>query len=72
MAKGFDETTTLAVRWRKAEKDRVITYPKISSGWLMHDFLCEPAFQALIKELAERGYDLSTLRFSVKLKEGEQ
>lgn len=69
MGRGFDETTTLGVRWSKQEKDWVTTYPRKEDGFMLHDDLLRTdTFRGLLKELKERGYDTETLRFSVKKK----
>lgn len=69
MGRGFDETTTLGVRWSKQEKDWMTTYPRKEDGFMLHgDLLRTDTFRGLLKELKERGYDTETLRFSVKKK----
>lgn len=67
MSKGFDENTTLGVKWSKRESDGVITYPRKEDGFMLHDdLLRSETFKKLIGELKERGYDTDTLRFSVQ------
>lgn len=69
MGRGFDETTTLGVRWSKQESDWMVTYPRKVDGFMLHDdLLRSDTFKELVKELKERGYDTETLRFSVKKK----
>lgn len=55
-------TDTLRMRWSKRHGDFLIDYPSSPDGWLISDAL-SPALQ---RELKERGYDLTTLRFSIK------
>lgn len=60
----------IRVRWSKHENDWYIHYPRKSDGWLTYDLLKgHDTFQKWIKQLEERGYDLTTLRISVRLKE---
>ena len=70
------ETNELKVKWSKKENDHLISFPKSSDGSLIHDYLFYDQYwfggkskKALIKELEERGYDLTTLKFSIKKKE---
>ena len=63
----FDEETTLRMRWNKREKDWMTDYPNKSDGFLIqYDLIQTDTFQHLIAELQERGYDITTLQFSVK------
>ena len=69
----------LSVRWSKSEDDFVIYYPRSCDGHLVHHAFCgermrfeagnKPPFDfdpSFISELKARGYDVRTLRFSVK------
>lgn len=69
IARGFDYTTTLGVCWSKRENDFNIYYPRKVDGWVMHDILRSDAFKEFKEEVKNRGYDLETIRFSVKLKD---
>ncbi|HZG67765.1 MAG TPA: hypothetical protein VEZ12_13540 [Herpetosiphonaceae bacterium] len=53
----------LTVRWSKRERDLMIDYPAKCDGALMASALDE-----LRPELEARGYDITTLRFSVARK----
>lgn len=73
----------LKVRWSKKENDLLITYPRRSDGALMNylfgDILRWAGIDGkdkgwlnyetfnFLKELKERGYDLTTLKFEVRL-----
>ena len=74
-------STELKVRWSKKEKDILFEYPRRCDGALLHyymgsdipihDFSFEKSYElrkSLFKELEDRGYDLTTLKFSIKLK----
>ena len=77
--------TELKVRYSKREKDLLIEYPRRCDGSLMYYHLCceHPHYnfgmkdklyemeKSLVKELEERGYDIKTLKFSIKLKKVE-
>jgi hypothetical protein len=72
---------TLRARWSKRERDILYSYPRHGSeGALLHyhfGVLQPAAFPAaripegktLLQELEERGFDLTTLRFSIAVKE---
>ncbi|MGE7840701.1 hypothetical protein ACQKNX_07910 [Lysinibacillus sp. NPDC093712] len=45
-----------------------ISYPSKTDGWVMHDLLRNDVFKEFKDEVKERGYDIETLRISVKLK----
>lgn len=69
MAKGFDAQITAGVHWSKAERDWMCTAPTgATRALLAFDLVGSDTFKNLLKELEDRGYDLSTLRFSVKKK----
>lgn len=69
----------LRVRWSKAEDDLLISYPRSCDGHLAYGALCgdrmrlavgekppwdfDPSF---VEELKRRGYDIRTLKFSVR------
>lgn len=74
-------TDTLSIRWGKRERDMLIDYPSKPDGWLVHDVFfgdrCRLSMEgpfnvvwdpSLVKQLEERGYDLTTLKFSIKRK----
>lgn len=70
MTRGFNPKTTLGVCWSKRENDWMIYYPCREDGWLIYDDLLKSdIFQNLVKELEKRGYDIQTLRFSIKKKQ---
>lgn len=62
----------LKLKWSKKEQDIVIEYPRKCDGNLVHYYLCceninyrggnLPSF---LQELEERGYDLTTIKFSI-------
>ena len=77
----------LSVRWSKKENDLLISYPRPCDGSLicsrvlstvhLHNFLPEEGERPyrefnLLKELEERGYDIKTLKISIKLKEKKE
>lgn len=74
----------LSLIWDKRQKDFVVKFPRSCDGALIVNHICsdilkhvmpskkEPPFNfeafKLIDELEHRGYDLTTLRFSIELK----
>lgn len=60
----------LKVRWSKREKALIYDGVKTSGGMLAHHFEYVPTYHAasLVKDLEERGYDLTTLRFQIRKK----
>lgn len=65
----------LTMKWSKRERDMMINFPTKPDGHLLHTVLNGQRFDAegrpepsLVDELAERGYDLTTLRFTVTRK----
>jgi hypothetical protein len=68
--------TTLYVFWSKKERDFMYAYPtSAADGHLLH-YWFSPRFwpsgeerKSLYQELEERGYDTTTLKFSIKKKE---
>lgn len=79
---------TLSLAWSRAQKDHVGHYPGPRADFsLLNLFFftqrrevdtrpgCEPRVRyepSLVEELDARGYDLTTLRFSIMLKNGVQ
>jgi len=75
---------SLKVKWSKREKDFMIHYPRKCDGALMNYILGDMLIWGgidgvdkgwlnyrefnLLKELDERGYDITTLKFEIKLK----
>ena len=57
----------LRVYWSKRENDWMIDSPSRSSGHMMSDILAKIKDELWM--LDERGYDLTTLRFTVKQQE---
>lgn len=64
----------LKVKWSKKEDDFLIIYPRSPDGGLINDYLFNNQFwfngdikKSLKEELKERGYDLKTLKFSIKM-----
>lgn len=69
MTRGFDAKTTAGIHWSKSENDWMCTGPtRATQTLLAHRLVNTDTFQNILKELDDRGYDLSTLRFSVKKK----
>lgn len=63
--------TTLYAYWSKKEKDMMFCYPTSKSdGHLLHNWFGHGIFgtKTIYSELESRGYDLTTLRFSIKKK----
>lgn len=65
---------TLAARWRKNPDgmgpDLVFYYPTKADGHLLHSFFSYAKIgdKTIIKALEERGYDISTLQFTIRKK----
>lgn len=51
------------VHWSKKENDFLIHYDKSPNGGFVNDHLLNKEF---LNELKNRGFDLKTLRFSIK------
>ena len=69
MSRGFDWDTTAGIHWSKAEKDWMCGGPNgATRALLASDLIGTQTFKGLVKELDARGYDIETLRFSVKKK----
>lgn len=54
----------LRAYWSKREHDLMIDYPTSPDGWFLHGILSKE----FTEELKSRGYDITTLRFSIKQK----
>lgn len=75
----------LRYRWSKRERDFMIHYPRKCDGHLLHGFFtCDATYylndfgnkliknligKHFLEELDKRGYDLTTLKFEITLKE---
>ena len=59
---------TLAMRWRRScdgdGPGLALFYPRRADGWLLYNALSTE----FTKELERRGYDLTTLRFTIRKK----
>ena len=71
----------LTVKWSKKEKDLIIHYPSRPDGALAHSAFCSEQHhpfddtwsKSFVEELKSRGYDITTLKFSIqKLKDNGQ
>lgn len=62
----------LVVFWSKREQDFLIRYPRSCDGHLAYAAFCSETNRtfgrSFVEELKSRGYDLTTLRFSVERK----
>jgi hypothetical protein len=58
----------LAYKWSKRHKDYLIHFPTRPDGRLLYGFFESDSAKEFLKELEARGYDLTTLKFEVKLK----
>ena len=62
----------LEAKWSKKEHDIMICYPNRPDGHFLHGFLVharDPVIpDSFLKELENRGYDLTTLKFSIEKK----
>jgi hypothetical protein len=69
----FDSTTTLFAWWSPKEQDVEFHFPRSADGHMLHGAFSYAKVgrdgESLLKELEARGYDLTTLRFSISLKE---
>jgi hypothetical protein len=64
----------LTAKWSKRERDVMIVYPRRCDGAFLQGILCHVTDagwtqSSFLKELDARGYDVTTLRFSISLKE---
>lgn len=60
----------LRVYWSKRERALVYDGAKTAGGMLSYHFEVVPTLHhpSLVKDLEDRGYDLTTLRFSIRKK----
>lgn len=59
-------------RWSAKEKDWLFSFPRKPDGHLLSGFFSGYAnMPELLKELEARGYDLTTLKFEIRLKDEE-
>lgn len=65
----------LRVWWGKRDRDHMIDYPRSCDGHFMHHVFFNERYDidgtrlpSLADELADRGYDLETLKFSIQRK----
>lgn len=64
----------LTLKWSKKEKDLICHYPNSQDGGLIFDAFTGEKYHRLsdewsksfVKELEERGYDITTLKFSIE------
>ena len=71
MGRGFNWENTAGVHWSKQQNDWMCGAPTSATRALLaFDLIGSDTFKNLIKELEDRGYDTTTLRFSVKKKDG--
>jgi hypothetical protein len=59
-----NKSLKLEAKWSKREADLMIHYPSSPDG----AYLAGVLSKKVMKELSERGYDVETLRFSIKRK----
>jgi hypothetical protein len=77
----FDESTTLAAWWSEKERDLMFHHPtRKADGHMLMGAFCYPPRtpgiglmdreepKSLVQELEARGFDLTTLRFTIQLK----
>lgn len=58
----------LRARWSKGEKDILVTYPLgIQTKCDCNYLLCNIFNDNFVKEMKSRGYDLTTLKFEIKV-----
>ncbi len=69
----------LSAKWSKRENDLIFSYPRKCDGHLLHNTFSSTTHHPLpfpngswdpsfLDELEKRGYDIKTLKFSIKLK----
>lgn len=66
-----DRETTLSANWSRREKDVMYHFPSSPDGHWLHSWfrwarLDDKTVTSFLDQLKERGYDVTTLRFSVK------
>jgi len=79
-----DRAPKLSARWSKRERDLLISYPSKPDGHLLYNMLTMKRCRldgtqpngitydkAFTEELEERGYDITTLKFSIERKRVE-
>lgn len=60
----------LRARWSKREKDILVTYPRGIGTVCDCNYLFSDIFtNEFVKEMEERGYDIKTLKFEIKVDE---
>jgi hypothetical protein len=74
----IDRENTLMARWSKKEDDVLFSFPRKVDGHLLSFYFghlkprqlldSDPEPKTFFEELEARGYDLKTLRFSIKRK----
>lgn len=66
--------TDLRCRWSKRERDLLFIFPRKADGSLLAAAFTSVEIhgKTLRAHLEERGYDITTLRFSIKPKEPQQ
>lgn len=69
----MEKPEVLKARWSKRENDVLIDFPNkpdggFLQGWLVHARDRIYPDKSFLKLLEERGYDLTTLKFSIKKK----
>ena len=61
----------LKAYWSRREKDIVFSYPTKPDGQLLCNALHGIGVKELVAELDRRGYDITTLKFTIKQKEAD-
>lgn len=63
----------LTMKWSKKEKDILVSYPDKRDGHLLVYYLASAIYDykgqpepSLIDELKDRGYDITTIKFSIE------
>lgn len=72
MTMKLKENDKLHAYWSKREKDLMLYYPLGTQTTSDARVLAEHLNKTLTDELDRRGYDVTTLRFSIEPKAGEQ
>ncbi len=76
----MEQEEKLTLKWSKREKDLICHYPNPTDGAACFDAFTSDRYRPLSKtwsnsfkkELEERGYDITTLKFSIKKKNSNQ